>query len=146
MIDGRHEKKEEDESVCNLKSTLKTIYGTQKRAKLPMFQGILQETIPFILYSSATAEPYFTFGTTTTSQSLFRTCFFRIEDIIDSNVSLSLLRPIDIEGNCLDTIHNPYRLEKTNIKVIVSIQELSGIQCISPKLIDRQSIIVEQKC
>lgn len=143
MIDGRHE---EYESVCNLKSTLKTIYENQNKAKLPIFQGILQETIPCILYSSATAEPYFTFGTTTTSQSLFRTCFFRIEDLIDSNVSLSLLRPIDIEGNCLDTVYNPYRLEKTNIKVTVSIQEFSGIQCISPKLIDRQSIIVEQKC
>lgn len=138
-------KKEEEESVCNLKPTLEKIYETQNKAKLPIFRGILQETIPFILYSSATAEPYFTFGTTT-SQSLFRTCFFRIEDLIDSNVALSLLRPFDIEGNCLDTIHIPYRLEKTNIKVIVSIQEFSGIQCISPKLIDRQSIIVEQKC
>ncbi|MGE7836161.1 CotY/CotZ family spore coat protein [Viridibacillus arvi] len=146
MIDGRHEKKEEEESVCNLKPTLEKIYEAQNKAKLPIFRGILQETIPFILYSAATAEPYFTFGTTTTSQSLFRTCFFRIEDLIDSNVSLSLLRPFDIEGNCLDTIHIPYRLEKTNIKVIVSIHEFSGIQCISPKLIDRQSIIVEQKC
>jgi hypothetical protein len=146
MRDGRHEKTKEDESVCNVKSTLKTIYETQNKAKLPIFQGILQETIPFILYSSATSEPYFTFGTTQTSQSPFRTCFFRVEDLIDSVVSLSLLRPIDIEGNCLDTIHIPYRLEKTNIKVIVSIHEFSGIQCISPKLIDRQSIIVEQKC
>ncbi|MFE6166262.1 hypothetical protein ACFVP8_00160 [Viridibacillus arvi] len=146
MIDGRHEIKEEDESVCNLKPIFKTIYETQNKAKLPIFQGILPETIPFILYSSATAGPYFTYGTTPASTSLFRTCFFCIEDLMDSVVSLSLLRPIDIEGNYLDTIHIPYRLEKTNIKVIVCIQEFSGIQCISPKLIDRQSIIVEQKC
>ena len=48
----------EDESVCDVKSILKTIFETQNKAKLPAFQGIFPETIPFILYSSETIEPF----------------------------------------------------------------------------------------
>jgi hypothetical protein len=145
MINEEHGKKKEDESVCCVKSTLKTIFETQNNAKLPIFQGILQETIPFILFSSATVEPYFAFGITPTSQFPFRTCFFRIEDITNSSVQLSLLCPLDVEGNCIDTIDTPYRLERTNIKVITSIQCFCSIQCISPKLLNRQSIIIGDK-
>lgn len=145
MMDDGQEKRKEGESVCSLKSTLKTIYETQNKANLPIFQGILQETIPLVLYSSATFEPYFALGIISTSEYPFRTCFFRIEDLINSFVCLSLLRPLDVEGNCIDTIGIPYRLEKTNIKVIVSIQSFCGIQCASPKLVNRQTIIIQQK-
>ena len=145
MINEENGKKKEDESVCCVKSTLKTIIETQNKAELPIFQGILPETIPIILYSSATFEPYFSFGITSTLQFPFRTFFFRIEDLTDFSVQLSLLRPLDIEGNCIDTIDIPYRLERTNRKVIASIQCFCGIQCISPKLVNRQSIIVGDK-
>lgn len=146
MIDDVQEKRKEGESVCRLKSTLKTIYETQNKANSPIFQGILQETIPIVLYSSATFEPYFAFGITSTSESPFRTCFFRIEDLINSFVSLSLFRPLDVEGNCIDTIGIPYRLEKTNIKVIASIQDFCSIQCINPILVNRRIIITGEKC
>ncbi|NYF25049.1 CotY/CotZ family spore coat protein [Sporosarcina sp. JAI121] len=145
MIEYGHGKENEDESVCCVKSTLKTILEIQNKAKLPIFQGILQETIPFILYSSATVEPYFAIGITSASQIPFRTCFFRIEDLTNSSVQLSLLRPFDVEGNCIDTIDTPYRLERTNSKVMISIQCFCSIQCISPKLVNRQSIIVGHK-
>ena len=59
MINEEYGKKKEDESVCCVKSILKTIIETQNKAELPIFQGILPETIPIILYSSATFEPYF---------------------------------------------------------------------------------------
>jgi hypothetical protein len=146
MMDDGQEKRKADESGGSVKSTLKTIYETQNKANLPIFQGILQETIPFILYSSATVEPYFAFGIASTSQYPFRTCFFRIEDLINSFVYLSLLRPLDVEGNCIETFGIPYRLEKTSINVIASIQDFCSIQCISPKLVDRQIIIIGQKC
>ncbi len=139
------EERKEGESVCRLKSTLNTICETQNNANSPIFQGILQETIPLILYSSTTFEPYIAFGITSTSQSPFRTCFFRIEDLINSFVYLSLLRPLDVEGNCIDTVGIPYRLEKTNIKVIAPIQNFCSIQCINPKLVNRPIIIIGQK-
>ena len=145
MINEESGKKKEDESVSCVKSTLKTIIETQNKAELPIFQGILPETIPIILYSSATFEPYFSFGITSNLQFSFRTIYFRIEDLTNSSVQLSLLRPLDIEGNCIDTIDTPFRLERTNRKVIASIQCFCGIQCISPKLVNRQSIIVGDK-
>ncbi|MET3659063.1 CotY/CotZ family spore coat protein [Sporosarcina psychrophila] len=145
MINEGYGKKKEDVLVCCVKSTLKTIFETQNNAKLPIFKGILQETIPLILYSSATVEPYFACGITPTIQFPFRTCFFRIEDLTNSSVQLSLLRPLDVEGNCIDTIDNPYRLERTNIKVIKPIRFFCSIQCISPELVNRQIIIIGHK-
>ena len=145
MINKENGKKKEDALVCYVKSTLKTIIETQKQAELPIFQGNLPETIPIILYSSATFEPYFSLGTTSTLQFPFRTCFFRIEDLTNSSAKLSLLRPLDIEGNCIDTIDTLYRLERTNRKVIVSLRCFCIIQCISPKFVNRQHIIVGDK-
>jgi hypothetical protein len=145
MINEEYGEKKEDESVCCVKSTLKTIIETQNKAELPIFQGILPETIPIILYSFATFEPYFSFGSTSTLQFSFKTCFFRIEDLTNSSAQLSLLRPLDIEGNCIDTIDTLYRLERTNSKVIAPIQCFCSIQCISPKLVNRQSITVGDK-
>ncbi len=46
MINEECGKKKEDESVCCVKSILKTIIETQNKAELPIFQGILPETIP----------------------------------------------------------------------------------------------------
>ena len=145
MINEENGKKKEDESVSCVKSTLKTIIETQNKAELPIFQGILPETIPIILYSSATFEPYFSFGITSPLRLPFRTFFFRIEDLTNFSVQLSLLRPLDLEGNCIDTIDIPYRLERTNRKVITSIKCFCSIQCINPKLVNRQSIIVGDK-
>jgi hypothetical protein len=145
MINKDNEKRKDDESICCVKSTLMTIIETQNKAELPIFQGILPETIPIILYSSATFEPYVAFGFTSTFQLPFRTIFFRVEDLTNSSVQLSLLRPLDIVGNYIDTIETPYRLEKTNWKVIASIQCFCSIQCISPILVNRQSIIVGDK-
>jgi hypothetical protein len=142
--EGR-EKYKEDDSVCCVKSILETIFETQNKANLPIFQGILHETIPIILYTSATVKPYFAFGITSNSQLPFRTCFFRIEDLANSSVELSLLRSLDVKGNCVDTIDTPYRLERTNIKVIASLQGFCSIQCISPKLVNRQIIIIGHK-
>jgi hypothetical protein len=55
------------------------------------------------------------------------------------------LHPSDVEGNYFETIGIPYRLKKTNSKVIVSLQDFCGIQCINPKLVNRQILITRQK-
>ena len=133
------------ESISNVKFILKTINEIEVKAKLPIYKGILHDTIPFVFYTAETTEPYFASGITSTSQTSFRTCFFRIEELVDSLVHLSLLYPIDIEGNYIDTMRIPYSLGKTHINVIVSMQEFCGIQCINPKLINRQSIIIGDK-
>ena len=135
----------EGESTNNVKSILKTINEMQVKAKLQIFKGILPDSIPFVFYTSATTEPYFAHGITSTSQTSFRTCFFRIEELDHSLVHLSLLYPIDIEGNYIDTMRIPYSLGKTHSNVIVSIQNFCGIQCINPKLINRKSIIIGDK-
>lgn len=136
----------EDDSVCDVKSILKTIYETQSKSKLPIFKGMFHETIPFVLYSRETTEPFFAFGCKAGSQSLFKTCFFRIEKVVDSCLHLSLLHPTDVEGSCFKNTGIPYRLKKTNSKVIVDLEIFCGIQCISPKLINRKVIISGEKC
>ncbi|MFX3673827.1 MAG: CotY/CotZ family spore coat protein [Paenisporosarcina sp.] len=139
-------KTKEDEFVCDVTSVLKTIYEIQNKAKLPMFQGVFHETIPIILYSTDSLEPFSAFGIAPTSQSSFRTCFFRIEYLSSTTIHLSLLHPTDVEDNYLDTTCSPFRLKKTKSTVIVSLQCLCGIQCISPKLVNRRIIISSEKC
>jgi hypothetical protein len=136
----------EDESVCDVKSILKTIFETQNKAKLPAFQGIFPETIPFILYSSETIEPFFAYGIAPKSLVSFRTCFFCIDSLTSSCVHLTLLLPSDVEGSYLDTTCMPFRLKKTNSTVIVSLKNFCGIQCVSPKLVNRKIIISSSKC
>ncbi|MBD7943819.1 CotY/CotZ family spore coat protein [Psychrobacillus sp. FSL K6-2684] len=145
MISNGETNSYEGESTSNIKSILKTVYEMQVKAKLPIFKGILHDTIPIVFNSSDATEPYFAYGITSTCQTSFRTCFFRIEDLVHSIVHLSLLYPIDIEGNYTDTIRMPYGLEKTQINVIVSVQDFCSIQCINPNLINRQSIIIGDK-
>ncbi len=135
----------EDDSVCDLKSILKIIYENQNKAKLPMFKGVFHETTPFILYSTETTEPFFAFGNAPNSQILFKTCFFRLEKINTSSIHLSLLYPTNVEGNYFDNIGMPYRLKKTNCTVVVALENFCGIQCVSPKLMNRQIIISGQK-
>ena len=135
----------EDDSVCDLKSILKTIYETQTKAKLPIFKGVIHETTPFILYSIETTEPFFAFGNAPNFHSIFKTCFFRLEKISNSSIQLSLLYPTNVEGNYFDNIGIPYRLKKTNCIVTVALENFCGIQCVSPKLMNRQVIISGQK-
>lgn len=145
MKDNEQEKENVIESSNNFESILRTINDTQNKAKLAIFKGILRETIPIVLYTSSTYEPYFTYGITSTSQVSFRTRFFRIEDIVNSLVYLSLLYPMDVEGNYIDTMHDPYRLEKTNTIVNASISNFCSVQCIDPKLVNRLSINIGDK-
>lgn len=136
----------EDDSFCDVKSILKMIHETQNKSKSPIFKCMFPETIPFVLYCRETAEPFFFFGNTPNSQSPFKTCFFCIETIIDSCIHLALLYPTDIEGNCFKNTGIPYRLKKTTSRVIVDLENICGIQCISPKLVNRRVIITGEKC
>ncbi|WP_419961147.1 CotY/CotZ family spore coat protein [Psychrobacillus sp. BM2] len=145
MSESEQEKNNETESSNSFESILRTINDTQNKAKLAIFKGILRETIPIVLYTSTTYEPFFAYGITSTSQVSYRTRFFRIENIVNSLVYLSLLCPMDVEGNYTDTKHVPYRLEKTNTIVIASIQNFCSVQCIDPKLVNRLSINIGDK-
>lgn len=145
MNDDRQEKMIEDSSISNIRSILKSIHETQNSAKLTIFQGILHETIPIVLYSSSTLEPYSAFGMTSNSQTTFRTHFFRIERLENSLVHLSLLFPMNIEGDYIDAQRNTYRLEKTKNNVIASIQDFCSIQCVDPKLVNRPNVIIGDK-
>ena len=145
-MNEEQKKVKEDESVCDVKSILKTIFETQNKAKLPVFQGVFQETIPFILYSSETIEPFIAYATSPSSHVPFRTCFFCIENLTNTTVHLSLLLPSDVEGSYLETTCMPFRLKKTNSSVIVSLKNFCGIQCVSPKLVNRKVIISGGKC
>ncbi|MEW9501936.1 CotY/CotZ family spore coat protein [Jeotgalibacillus marinus] len=146
MIEDKYEERKEDESVCCVRSTLKSIDEIQNKANLPVLKDVLPETIPIVLYSYSTLERYYAYGITSTPECPLKTCFFRIEKLNKSDVCLSLLRPADEEGNYIDTICIPHRLEKTNLKVTLPINNFCAVQCISPKLVNRRVLIVEQKC
>lgn len=141
----KEQNKMKAESVCDVKSILKTIYETQNKADLPIFQGVLKETIPFVLYSIETMDPYIASGISPNSQCSLRSCYFRVENLTNSSVHLMLLNPSDVEGNYVEPPCIPYQLKKTNIIVIISLKNICGIQCINPKLVNRQIIITGKK-
>ncbi len=135
----------QSEGEYNIASILELIYEMQRKAKLPFFKDILHDTIPVVFTTLDVTNPYVANAFSTTSDMPFSTCYFRIEAVTHSLVHLSLLYPIDIEGNTINPMESPYGLKKTESKITVPIQKFCSIQCVNPKLINRQIIIIGDK-
>ena len=133
------------EDLYDVASILEMINEIQSKAKLPFFQDILHDTIPTIFTTLDVTDPYVAYAFSPTSGPSFGTCYFRVEGINHSLVHLSLLYPIDIEGNTINPMESPYGLKKTKSKITVPIQNFCSIQCVNPKLINRQIIIIGDK-
>lgn len=105
--------------------------------------GPQRDTIPFILYGKK-GELFKAFGNVggfTGDMTCFQTIFFRVEAVEDCCATLSLLRPVDVDGNTL-SVCNPcdedfFGLEKTDFCIEVDLDCFCAIQCLSPELVDR---------
>jgi len=76
----------------------------------------------------------------------FETEYFRIESIDRElrNVTVSLLRALDFEGNDTFSIADVVKLEKTSITRSINLNFISGVQFLSTDLL-RGKIIYEPK-
>ena len=135
----------QSEGEYNIASILELIDEMQRKANLPFFKGILHDTIPVVFTTVDAANPYIATAFSSTSKTPFSTCYFRIEAVNHSLVYMSLLCPVDIEGNTVNPMESPYGLKKTESKITVPIQNFCSIQCVNPKLINRQIIIIGDK-
>jgi hypothetical protein len=108
------------------------------------------DTIPILLYSSLSPEPFSAYGNIghciPDSFGPFKTSFFRIEHLKDRSFTcLSLLRPLNENGHLADSILDTYQFEKTDFTIKIETKIISIIQCASQKLIDRELLEIEQK-
>ena len=74
------------------------------------------------------------------------TNYFRIEsvDLENGCATISLLRPLDIEGNLTNALCDVVRLEKTSICKVVDITCICAIQPVDTEMLKRK-IIIEPK-
>ncbi|MGP3610285.1 CotY/CotZ family spore coat protein [Anoxybacteroides rupiense] len=102
-----------------------------------------RDTVPFILYTKK-GDPFTIFGNVggfTGDMACFKTIFFRVENIKDCCATLSLLRPVDGDGETI-SVCDPcdpdfFGLEKTNYCIEVDLQNFTAIQCLPPDLVGR---------
>lgn len=73
----------------------------------------------------------------------FKTDYFRIESIDKEHccVTVSLLRPLDYEGNITNTVADVVKLERTSTKQTIEVACLSAIQLLNPDLLKCKDII-----
>lgn len=102
-----------------------------------------KDTIPFLLYDKK-GGLFSTFGNVggfSDDMQCFESIFFRAESLKDCCATLSILRPVDINGDTLSVCHpcDPdfFGLEKTDFCIEVDLTCFCAIQCLSPDLVDR---------
>lgn len=102
-----------------------------------------KDTIPFIL-TNKEGELFTAFGNVgglTGDMTCFKTIFFRAESVEDCCATLSLLRPVDVDGNTISVLdpcdEDFFGLEKSDFCVEVDLDCFCAIQCLSPDLVDR---------
>lgn len=108
------------------------------------------DTVPIILYSSLSPEPFSAYGNIghfiPDKYGPFKTHFFRLEQIkTPSFATFSLLRPLKENGKPADSILDTYQLVKTEFTIEIETKSISVIQCASQKLVDRDLLEIEQK-
>ncbi|QOR67611.1 spore coat protein [Cytobacillus suaedae] len=108
--------------------------------------NVLGDTIPFILLDKK-GDVFKAFGNVggfTDDQLCFKTIFFRVENLKDCCATLSLLRPVDSQGDTIN-VTNPcdndlFGLEKSDFCIEVDLDCFCAIQCLSPELVDRVAV------
>lgn len=102
-----------------------------------------RDTIPFILYDKK-GDLFKAFGNVggfNGDMMCFKTIFFRVEAEDDCCATLSLLRPVDDEGNTISVCEpcDPelFGLEKSDHCIEVDLDCFCAIQCLSPDLVGR---------
>lgn len=99
------------------------------------------DTIPFFLITE-TGDLFSEFNI----KEKYNTNYFRIESIDKTMclITISLLKPLDIEGNYTDSISDVFRLEKSNVSKVIDLSQICAIQLLEIELLKR-NIIIEPK-
>lgn len=76
----------------------------------------------------------------------FETSYFRIESVdrTKGHVVISLLRPLDLEGNITNSRGHLFRLEKTDKTKTIDVSLISAVKPLNIELLKR-NIIIEPK-
>jgi spore coat protein Y len=140
---GEHQKKT---CVCH---DLQQLLEEQKKLSFEDFRFVNgdfgYDTIPFIL--STGKCPFEAWGWTNNGD-FFTTTFFRLEAIDERKccATLSLLEPVDIDGNPVDMCDNIFSLRSTRNCIIVDLSCFTSLQPLSPRLVNRLLPIIDPKC
>ncbi|PID24188.1 CotY/CotZ family spore coat protein [Sporosarcina sp. P7] len=110
--------------------------GFQYVCSFPVF-----DTIPFTLHDCELHTPF------SAHYKCIKTPYFRLEkfDIDTCCATLTLLEPVDMEGNPVDICEEFYSLRKTKSCIIVNINCFCTITPLSPKLVDKKLPTIEPK-
>jgi spore coat protein Y len=102
-----------------------------------------RDTIPFILFDKK-GDLFKSFGNVggfNGDMICFKTIFFRVEAVDKCCATLSLLRPVDDEGNTISVCEpcdpDLFGLEKSDFCIEVDLDCFCAIQCLSPDLVGR---------
>lgn len=132
--------------ICEAFYELKLLQDFLQDSQTKFFGNLLAkivgtDTIPFLL--TTTKGDLLTISSV---QEGFETNYFRIElvDLEKCCVTISLLRPIDIEGNVSNAPCDVVRLEKTSICRVIDTNFICAIQTLETKMLTRK-IIIEPK-
>ncbi|ARK20869.1 CotY/CotZ family spore coat protein [Sporosarcina ureae] len=111
-------------------------HGLQFVCSLPVY-----DTIPFTLHDCALQKPF------SAHYQCIKTPYFRLEkiDIDTCCATLTLLEPVDMEGNPVEDCEELYSLKKTKSCIIVNINCFCTITPLPPKLVNRPLPIIEPK-
>lgn len=132
--------------ICDALLELKILQDLLQNSQTKFFGSLLAkivgtDTIPFLLVTQK--------GDLLSLHSAMEgieTNYFRIEsvDLENSSATLSLLRPLDIEGNLTTSPCDVVRLEKTSICKTVDVTCICAIQPLDTEMLKRK-IIIEPK-
>ncbi len=102
-----------------------------------------RDTIPFLLFDKKGGlfSSFGNVGGFNDDTRCFESIFFRVENLKDCCATLSILRPVDADGDTVSVVHpcDPdfFGLEKTDFCIEVDLTCFCAIQCLSPELVDR---------
>ncbi|MFJ5771902.1 CotY/CotZ family spore coat protein [Psychrobacillus sp. NPDC093180] len=135
-----------NQCICDALCELKLLQDLLNNSQTKFFGRLLAkiagtDTIPLLLITK-TGDPL-SFSST---EECFETIYFRIESIDKERccTTISLLRPLDIEGNYSNSFCDLVRLEKTSICKNVDLSRICAIQLLETELLTRK-IIIEPK-
>jgi spore coat protein Y len=146
MIDSRKEMR----NLCILEA-LKTIKSHQDFKKDPLLSSSykylkMKDTIPVILWKDSglfELTGYISDHLEDKKSDSFCTSFFRIENIDEKQkcATLSLLKPLDIDGCLSKEICEMVRLERTPICVEVDLSCFCAVHFLNDELLNRKIMI-----
>ncbi len=132
--------------MCDALFELKLLQDLLKNSQTKFFGSLLEklvgtDTIPFLLVTQK--------GDLLSLHNAMEgieTKFFRIEsvDLENCSATLSLLRPLDMEGDLTNAPCDVVRLEKTSICKVIDVTSICAIQLLEIEMLKRK-IIIEPK-